>query len=217
VARLVTGAGGEVSTRLVAVGLWQEAGEVLLLLRRDHAGAALRLVWARKVVLATGTYAMPPLCARNDLPGILAGRAVARVLAEHGVLPARRCVVAGGGPERELLAERLRGAGAHVVEGADVSEVLGGRRVAAVVLPTGERAACGALAWCGRRVPAAELARQAGARLEIAADGEARLLCDETGALGVPGVRAAGEVTRPMSASEAVESGRRAGEAAHGD
>jgi sarcosine oxidase subunit alpha len=217
VAQLVTGAGGEVSTRLVAIGLWHDGGRALLLLRRADRGGGLRVVRTRTVLLATGTFALPPLCARNDLPGIMAGRAIARVLAEDGVLPAWRCVVAGGSPDRELLSERLREAGATVIESDGVLEVVGGRRVRAVVLSSGERVRCGALVWCGPRAPAAELARQAGAHLEIMEGGEARLVSHPAGAVGVPGVRVAGELTLPMSVSDAVESGRRAGEAARGD
>jgi sarcosine oxidase subunit alpha len=217
VTRLVAAAGGEVATGLVAFGLWHDDGRPLLALRREEPAAPARVVRARTVLLATGAVAVPPACARNDLPGVLAGRGVARVLAEDGVLPARRCLVAGPGPERELVAARLRAAGAAVVESAGISAVHGGRRVAGAALPTGERIRCGALAWCGPRAPAAELARQAGARVEVGADGEARLDADGTGAVGVPGVRVAGELVGPLGVRDAVASGRRAGEAARGD
>jgi hypothetical protein len=62
-------------------------------------------------------------------------------------------------------------------------------------------------------LPAVELARLAGARLRFDEDTE-RFAVEADGPLLAPGVLGAGELLGPMSAGEAAESGRRAGEAA---
>jgi sarcosine oxidase, subunit alpha len=226
VARALSARGGEARTALTAIGLWRDGASPVLALAPafdtgEPAAPALRLVRARAFLLATGSFAAPPVFPRNDLPGIFAGRAVARLLAEDGILPGSRCVVAGEpGTDGEpaLVAAALRAAGAEVVlEPAPVQAALGRRRLAAVALASGERLACDALVWCGARVPASELPRQAGAPVELDDSGGWRVRADAAGRTGVDGLRAAGEVVSSMSAREAAEAGRRAGEAALAD
>jgi sarcosine oxidase, subunit alpha len=170
------------------------------------------------VVLATGTYAVPPLLPRNDMPGILAARGLARVLLEDGLIPGRRAVVLGGGVEANALAEKLWKAGMQVRPATAVAELRGGRRIRAVVLSHGERVACDTLAVDGPRPPAIDLARQAGASLELDPETKGwRVVVSSAGATSLDRLWVAGEVTRPMSAAEAADAGRRAGEAAHAD
>jgi sarcosine oxidase subunit alpha len=222
VAHAVTASGGVASADLTAAGVWREGpGPILALARAPDAAApgapALRLVRARSLLLATGGFAGQPVFPRNDLPGIFAGRAVARLLAERGILPGRRCVVAGEDGERALVADALRAAGIEVVETPAIQAALGRRRVAGVVLARGGRIACDTLVWCGSRAPASDLPRQAGATVELDEDGGWRVNADAAGGTGIEGLRVAGEVVRAMSAAEAAAAGRRAGEAALAD
>jgi sarcosine oxidase subunit alpha len=126
--------------------------------------------------------------------------------------------VLGAGPEAEAVAARLEAAGmqAELVSG-EVARGRGGRRLAALELADGRRIRCDTLAVATPRMPAAELAREVGAALELdAATGAFRVRPEADGRIA-DGCWAAGEVTGPMDAAEAAQAGRRAGEAAaHG-
>jgi sarcosine oxidase subunit alpha len=123
-------------------------------------------------------------------------------------------VVLGEGPEAGAVAARLAGAGMAVEQVAEVARGRGGRRLAAVELPGGRRVACDTLAAATPRMPAAELAREAGAHLALdPATGGFRVEPGADGAVAA-GVYAAGEVCGPCSAADAADAGRRAGEAA---
>jgi sarcosine oxidase subunit alpha len=86
--------------------------------------------------------------------------------------------------------------------------------VEGLVLDDGARLPCDAVAVSGPGVPAADLARAAGAPLVPDARGGYRVASD--GPRVAPGVLAAGELLGPATAAEAADSGRRAGEAARG-
>jgi sarcosine oxidase subunit alpha len=208
-------AGGEVATRSAAVGLWRRGDEVLTALSLRGRGGGARLVRAARAVVASGTWAQPPLFACNDLPGIHAARGLLVALAEDGVVAGERAAVLGAGAEADAVARRLGDAGMEVERIAgDVARARGGRRLAALDLADGRRVRCDVLAAATPRMPAAELAREVGARLELdAATGAFRVRPNEDGAVA-PGVWAAGEVCGPCSALEAALAGRRAGEAA---
>ena len=175
----------------------------------------MRLVRASRVVLATGTWAQPPLFDRNDIPGIHGGRGLAVALAEDRVVPGERMVVLGAGREAEALVARFAAAGMAVTLVADgVVRARGHRRLSGLELADGARLRCDVLAVASPRMPAAELAREVGAGLELdAATGAFRVLAGPEGEVA-PAVFAAGEVCGPCTASEAVAAGRRAGEAA---
>jgi sarcosine oxidase subunit alpha len=210
----VRGAAGELATSHDAVGVWPGSAGTLVALQREASPPALRLVRARAVVVATGSHALPPLVPRNDLPGIFAGRAVARLLAEDGIVPGRRCVVAGSGQEHSLITDVLFDAGVAFVTAREVVSVEGSVGVRRVALEDGERVACDALVWCGPRAATWDLARAAGVEVDGTIPTEWRLRADEHGTTSVPGLLVAGEVVRPMSIAEAIEAGHRAGEAA---
>jgi sarcosine oxidase subunit alpha len=173
------------------------------------------LVRAARAVLASGTWAQPPLFPGNDLPGIHGARGLLVALAEDGVVPGERAAVLGDGAEAAAVAERLAAAGMQVEAVAgEVVRARGGRRLAALDLAGGARVRCDVAAVATPRMPAAELARELGAPLE---------LHPETGAFRVkPGpegriaeaVWAAGEVCGPCTAAEAAAAGAVAGEAA---
>jgi NADPH-dependent 2,4-dienoyl-CoA reductase/sulfur reductase-like enzyme len=217
VAQLVARAGGEVACGLTALGLWPDGGGTRALLRVEEEGSRLRLVLAPRLVVATGSCALPPLFPRNDLPGIFAARALARALAEEGLVPGERALVAGEGAEAEAVAGRLASAGMVVRRAAEVLEGHGRRGISWARVGA-ERVRCDVLAWAGPRAPASELARQAGAAVELEPrSGGYRVLATADGATSASAVRAAGEVTGATSAAEAAAAGRRAGEAARAD
>jgi sarcosine oxidase subunit alpha len=231
VAGEVVAAGGEVATGAVAIGLWRHGAEAFApVVQKAHppppalAGGGsgrgagvhrIRLIRAPQVVLAQGTWAQPPVFPSNDLPGVHAARALMVALAEDGVVPGERAVVLGEGAEAEAVAARLGAAGmeAQVVAGG-VARGRGGRRLAAVELEGGRRLRCDTLAVATPRMPAAELAREAGAELELdPATGAFRVKPGPAGAIA-PGVLAAGELCGPCSAAMAALAGKRAGEEA---
>jgi len=211
----VAAAGGEAAPALTAVGLWMEQDRPLVAFRVETGVPRLRIVRAEHCVLATGTVALPPLFPRNDLPGIFASRGLARTLAEDGVVPGESALVLGQGLEARALTDRLSQAGMRARLEPCAAGALGKARLKAVVLAGGERVACDTLACAGPRAPASSLARLSGAAVQLdPASGGFRACVEKGGETGVPGVLAAGEVTGPMSAGEALERGRRAGETA---
>jgi sarcosine oxidase subunit alpha len=217
VAAAVARAGGEAATLTAVAGAWNDGGRPILALRAGGEGTAprLRLVRAGSMVLATGTWALPPVFARNDLPGVFAARGLARALAEDGVVGGERIAVSGEGPEAESVGARLAAAGAEAFRVGAVVSGRGGASLAGLALASGERVRCDALAHAGPRAPASDLARALGAAVALEpASGGWAVQIGGRGATAVPGLLAAGEVTSPMSAAAAAEAGRRAGEEA---
>jgi sarcosine oxidase subunit alpha len=209
----VRGAGGDVACATTALGTWRDGTRLVVALLVAGDPPRLRLVRPDRLVLATGSSALPPLFPRNDRPGVYAARGLLCALAESGAVPGERAVVLGRGPEAAATADRLGAAGMEVARVEEVAEALGGRRLSGVVLPGGRRVACDTLAFAGPRAPASDLARTAGA--EVALDAESGGFAVRAGVAGetsVPGVWVAGEVTGAMSAAEALGAGRRAGE-----
>jgi sarcosine oxidase subunit alpha len=210
----VSRAGGEVATGATAIGLWSEEGSRLVAVVERGAAGRMRVVRAPRVVLATGTWSQPPVFPGNDLPGIHGARGLLVALAEDGVLAGTRGAVVGEGAEAEATATRLAAAGLPVEHVRGIARARGGRRLAALDLEGGARVRCDVLAVAVPRAPAAELAREAGAALELdPVTGTFRVKTDRGGAVA-PGIFAAGEVTGPCAASEAAEAGLRAGEGA---
>jgi sarcosine oxidase subunit alpha len=139
-------------------------------------------------------------------------------MAEHGVLPGAAVAVVGEGDEADALGAAFSRAGLRVVcaPSADGGRVVGRSRVRALALPD-RRIACDTIALATPPAPATELARELGIGVALdAAAGAFTARAGAHGATAVPGVFAAGEVTGAMDAARAIESGRRAGEAARG-
>ena len=215
VVRRVSAAGGEVATGTCVAGLWHDGGEPLALLDVD---GRLRLVRARAIVLAPGGHPQPLAAPGGDRPGILAGRGVAILLAEHGVVPGARAAIVGEGEDAERLALTLARAGMEVTRApsAEGGALAGRSRVRALALPS-RRIACDTLVVATPPAPAFELGRALGAAVRWdAALGALSLAAEEDGRTGVPGLYAAGEVTGAAGTARAAEAGRRAGEAARG-
>jgi sarcosine oxidase subunit alpha len=219
VAERIRAGGGEVLLRAAVLALWTDGGSPLAAVEVDGPRRALRLVRAERLVVSTGGHVQPPAVPDGDRPGVHAGRGLAVLLAEHGVLPGGRVAVLGDGAEAVALSARLSEAGAEVatIPAERAARVLGGARVRALVLAGGERVPCDTIALASPPAPATELARELGARTRFDETLRAHALeVDGAGATGVPGLFAAGEVTGAMDAAAAAEAGRRAGEAALG-
>jgi sarcosine oxidase subunit alpha len=215
VLQAVRRAGGEVALSSAAAGFWRDGGPLLGVLA-DGTPPRLRTIRARSFVLATGTSPQPPDLDDGDLPGVFAARGLVALHVEHGVVPGASAAVLaeveGDQEEAEAVVARLAAAGVRGrrVEGARA--VRGPRRVTALLLDDGGELACDTVAVVGRGLPAADLARLAGARLRPDAFGHFELSAD--GPTLAPGVLGAGELLGPRSARDAADEGRRAGEAA---
>ncbi|MHB1843921.1 MAG: 2Fe-2S iron-sulfur cluster-binding protein [Deltaproteobacteria bacterium] len=210
-----------------AFGLYRDGGRPLLAVRRGEAIVRLR---AERVVLCTGSRDQPLLFDGNDLPGILGGRAVRRLLLRHGLLPARSALVVGDGPEAKPLTQALLSAGAEVAWAAERPEPLPGLRPLAGQTPrralgrgrvTGMRLGDerggetrwkgGLVALCGPRAAAFELGAHAGARVAPLGLRGFPIDVDERGRTSVPWLFAAGSCTNAPLDSPAQAPGVAAG------
>jgi len=216
VASGVRRAGGEVAQATTAVDLFLHGESGACLLLADGDPPRPRLIHARRVVVASGGAARPPLFEGGDLPGVFAARALARCLAEEGLVAGRRAAVLGAGAEAEAVAARLGDAGmdAELVS-APVETARGGARVRALSLADGRTLRCDTVAEARPPAPAPELLRAAGvaATWDEAAEAFAPDVGDD-GRTALPWLFAAGEVAAPVDAAGAADRGRRAGEAA---
>jgi sarcosine oxidase subunit alpha len=144
----------------------------------------LHLVHPRRVVIATGAVEEHGVFDGNDLPGVWLGRGAARLAGVYGLLPGRRVVVVGDGPEADEHAQTLREAGADVtfLREARVVAARGRRAVTQVELERdGARTSlpCDALVLSTQLVPRDGLLRQ-GNGLPVEGAGDAALPCTPT-------------------------------------
>ncbi|HEY0839787.1 MAG TPA: 2Fe-2S iron-sulfur cluster-binding protein [Vulgatibacter sp.] len=214
-------AGVHVLSRTFAFGLYREDG---LLVAARAPGRRLVVIRPKAVIVAAGATELLPPFANNDLPGVFAGRALARLVHADRVLPGKQIVVAGDDPaERDRLAALLRYAGAEVVatpslRGPDrILRARGRSRVAGVALanPAGgeTRLRCDVIAVSGESSAFLDLARHAGARVAWKGTGFAVIVDDHQGT-GIPGVFACGEVTGSCTPRESARQGAIAGRSA---
>jgi len=214
VAEAVRRAQGEVALGAAVLAVWPDHAGGFAAIPQRGDQARMRLIRAAQVVLASGTWSQPPVFERNDLPGVHGARGLLVALAEDGVVPGERMVVLGEGAEAKATAARFAAAGMKAEVLSEVARARGGKRLAAVETPAGHTVRCDTLAVATPRMPAAELAREAGAALELDPDtGAFHVRPGPDGAIA-PHFWVAGEVTGPCTAAEALEAGRRAGEAA---
>jgi len=214
--------GAHLVTSGFAFGLYRERGTLVPVRTAER---RLLVVQPRAVVVAAGSAEPLPPFGNNDLPGVFAGRALARLITVEGVLPGRRAVVAGEGPEASALADLLRKAGAEVVAETGLRKGPKGHLVkargrsavadAVIADAAGQerKVPCDLIAIAGSTSALVDLARHAGAHVAFR-DGHFGVVVDEAGGTGIPGVFACGEVTGPCSANEAAAQGERAGRAA---
>ena len=218
-------AGVRIEVRTTAIGYFPEDGGVLAL-----AGPA-RLLCARPrvTVYATGGYAQNRPFANNDRPGVLAARAVGRLLCRYGVVPGEKvCVVGGDGVEAgyaRALAAALAAAGCEVTAVDTAREtVLGARgRVWVRALDVADaggqgkkrRIPCDLVAVAAPPAPASEAPRQHGCRVELRPRaGGFAVVADAEGRTGVDGVFACGDVCG--AGGDPAAAGEAAGRAAAG-
>ena len=103
---------------------------------------------AKALVVAPGLIERPYVFAGNDLPGVLLGTAVRRLVNLYAVRPGRRAVVLTANPEGDAAVADLRRAGVDVAavldarHGDTVRRALGRGGVAAVELGDGSRIDC---------------------------------------------------------------------------
>jgi sarcosine oxidase subunit alpha len=213
VALRVRAAGGEVALASTVAGLWRDGGAPVAVLEEETVPSRLRLVRARRVVLCPGGHPQPLAVAGGDRPGVHAARGLARLLAEHGVVPGARVAVVGDSDDADPLAARLAEAGVAVERSPSATggRVAGRGRARALVLP-GRVIRCDTVAVATSPAAAVELGRALGAAVGLdAGRGAFALVAAPDGATGVPGLVVAGEVTGPLDAARAAEAGRRAG------
>ncbi len=177
---------------------------------------------AESYVYATGSYEQNALFVDNDRPGVMAARAVGRLLLQYGVLPARRPIVVGDGPYALALAEALTERGAQVtrIDGNVVRPVAAHGRgwVRSLEVADGSttrKIACDLVAVAARPAPASELLRMHGAAVAFSDEGGG-FICrtdEETGATDIGGVFAAGDVCGARDPVAAAADGARIGAA----
>lgn len=191
------------------VGLWADEGSPYLVTTSSE-GA--RVVFFERVLLAHGGYPALVEFKNNDLPGIYAGRAVAKLVRRHGVLPGQTIAVVGEPDEAKALAKLLTSVGAEVVAvGHTPLKAFGFGHVQSITVrgPQGEsRHAVDAVAVCAAQSPSFELARAAGAKVSWHPTHRSFTVeADSSGRTANPAVFVAGELRSPMSAAAAAEQG----------
>lgn len=197
------------------VGLFADDGKPFLAVVENE---RLHLIFYQRLLLTVGGHAMLPTFPNNDLPGVMAGRAVSTLIRRHGVLPGKRVACVGEIDEARSLAELVKGAGGEAVAiGAEVVRAHGLRSVNAVTIKPDEKIGCDIIATCGPPSPAFELARCAGA--DVVWNPSARcfvVVADNRGLTANPALYAAGEMRGPMSSAAAAEQGLAAADALAG-
>lgn len=181
-------------------------------------GERLHLVFYQRLVLAVGGHPTFPTFPNNDLPGVMAGRAVSTLVRRHGVLPGRRVACVGETTEAHALAQLVAAQGGEpLVVGAQVVRAHGLRRVDAVTVTLGgveTKHRCDVIAVCGPVSPSYELARAAGAQVVWEPVSQLFIVeADTHGRTAVPELFVAGELRGPMSSAHAFEQGLLVGEA----
>ena len=164
------------------------------------AGDRLYRTRARHIILATGTIEQPAVFQNNDLPGIMPGGTVLRLIRHYGVQPGSVAVVLAATPEGHDVARALRAAGvtiAAVVEPRPLPrpsaddlrqagvpfieghiEAARGSKCVASVQVGGRWIDCDLVAVSAGHMPAWQLPCQAGAKL----------VCDDAGGMRFEGL-----------------------------
>ena len=176
-------AGVEVLARATAIGFFPEDDNGTLAV---SAPDRLHRINARAWIWATGGYAVNLPIADNDRPGVIAARAVGRLLVDHGILAGDKvCIVEAPGVtgDAQALARALTAAGGDVAR-LPVSEVHGvrGRSWATGVDSARGRVDCDVVAVAAVPSPASEGARQQGCKVVLDPDaGGFRVVVDDAG------------------------------------
>lgn len=159
-------AGVSIHTDTAALGIFEGP---LVAAAGPHTLYRIRAV---EIVVATGALEQPAVFPNNDLPGIMLGEGVDRLLHLFRVAPGRTAVVAAFSPEAQLTAAALREAGVEVTvltppaEGIEAAH--GRSHITAVTVRNAEgvrRVPCDLLVIGGIMTPAINLPAQTGAPL----------------------------------------------------
>ncbi len=197
----------------LVVGLFADDGSPFLAVVE---GGGLTLVHFERLVLTLGAHPVLPTFPNNDLPGVMASRAVSTLVRRHGVLPGKVIACVGEPTEAKALARVVTAAGGTAIAvGAEVVRAHGLRRVEAVTTidqGTTSKQRCEVIAVCGPAGASFELARAAGATIRWDERSHTFVVdSDELGRTGVPGLWVAGEQRGPQSSQSAAEEGTRVG------
>jgi sarcosine oxidase subunit alpha len=203
----------DVLARSTAIGFFPEDdGGVLAVAGPTQ----LSRIHARAWIWATGGYVVNLPFAENDRPGVIAARAVGRLLVDHGILAGDKiCIVEV--PEVSTDAEAL--AGALTMAGADVTRVrlgdtLGarGRSWVSGVDTSNGRVDCDLVAVAAIPSPASEGPRQQGCKVVLDPPaGGFRVIVDDAGRTTAANVWACGDVTGYVGPSDSGHNGARVG------
>jgi thioredoxin reductase len=167
-------------------------------------------------VWATGGYVVNLPFQENDRPGVIAARAVGRLLVDHGILGGDKvCIVEVPevSADATALASALYEAGAEVVRIA-LANATGtrGRSWVSALDTINGKVECDLVAVAGVPAPASEGARQQGCRVVLDPPaGGFRVVVDEYGRTSTPGVWACGDVTGYLGPAAAADHGARVG------
>jgi sarcosine oxidase subunit alpha len=190
-------AGVTTSPSSTAIAYFPEDDGGLLAVATPH---HLLRVRARQYVWATGGYPVNLLFADNDRPGVLAARAVGRLLVQHGVVAGDRVVVVTAPGTEDYVGALVAalgqaGAEAHAVDADAVERARGRSWVTSVELTGRKRIECDVIAVAAVPAPASDGPRQQGCavRLDPARGGFA-VQIDDAGRTSAAGVWACGDV-----------------------
>jgi len=215
------------TARAAGVALWA-GSTAIAFYPEDAPGGVLAVatpdglarVTSRRWVWATGGYPVNLLFGDNDRPGVLAARAVGRLLVQHRVLAGERVCVAEDSAVDEYttaLVGALRAAGAEVerVPGGEIARTRGRRWVKRVELHRGSSIDCDVVAVAAIPAPASEGPRQHGCDVVLDPPrGGFRVVADDDGRTSVANVLACGDVTGYLGPAAAAAMGARAGRTA---
>lgn len=195
------------------LGLFEDQGKRFFIVRTP---TELHQVFFEKALLALGGYPSLMAFENNDLPGVYAGAAVARLIRQFRLLPGERFALVGEpqdcAPYAALISANggiVANAGGKPVKANGVTHVteVTVERVAGR-LPN--RIPCDTIVTCTKASPSFELAEQGGAKVSFNPDtGTFEVAADENG-LAARGLYVAGQLRGPLSPAQAAQSGKTA-------
>ena len=208
-----TTAGVAVLARSTAIGFFPEDdGGVLAVAAPDR----LYRVYAKRWIWATGGYAVNLPFGDNDRPGVIAMRAVGRLLVDHGIVAGDRIVVIEVPEMTEdatALSDALSASGAEVHRVALDSVIsVKGRSWVSGVVTMKQKLECDIVAVAAIPAPASEGPRQQGCKVVLDPPvGGFRVVVDELGRTSSPNVWACGDVCGYVGPAAAAADGARVG------
>ena len=205
--------GVAVLARSTAIGFFPEDdGGVLAVSAPDR----LYRVYAKQWIWATGGYAVNLPFGDNDRPGVIAARAVGRLLVDHGIVAGDRVVVI---EVPEVTEDATALSGALAAAGADVHRValhsvvsVKGRSWVSGVVTDRQKLECDIVAVAAIPAPASEGPRQQGCKVVLDPPaGGFKVVVDELGRTTTPNVWACGDVCGYLGPAAAAADGARVG------